>query len=90
MYALELGEFRVRSDHLRLRPLQAGRARLVRALRDRYPGFRSAHLSELSAGRWLDVSLWRSRHEAEAARAEVERMDEMVRWRAQVEEFSGD
>jgi heme-degrading monooxygenase HmoA len=86
VFLVELSYFRARPDHVRA--LAARRAPLLRTLRRRYRGFRSAHLARVGSDEWIDVSLWETRQDAEVAAREVFELEEMADWRAQVHEFS--
>ena len=86
MFVLELAHFRARPDHVR--QLSARRTALMRALRSRYRGFRSAHIARVCDDEWVDVSLWNTRQDAEDAAREIFDLVEMADWRAHIGEWS--
>jgi heme-degrading monooxygenase HmoA len=75
---MELARFRVREGAER--QLLAERPAMVDALRRRFPGCLAAYLTRDDDGGWLDVVLWRSRAEAEAAAHAVESVPECAAW----------
>jgi hypothetical protein len=64
--ALELVRFTVKPDNVDA--MLAARPSLVAALRS-FPGFVDIHLGRIDDATWIDVVLWESREQAEAAAA---------------------
>ena len=82
---LELACFRASPQHV---PTLASRGGpLLYALRRRFPGLRKLQLARVSDGRWLQLSFWDSRENAERAANEVFDTPELGDWLAQVDEF---
>ena len=84
MPALELARIRVadgaESDFLAERPA------MVAALRDRFPGVRAAYLGRLEDSLWIDVVVWDTRQQAEAAAKDVFDHPEIAGWFRHIEE----
>ena len=84
MPALELARIRVadgaESDFLAERPA------MVAALRDRFSGVRAAYLGRLEDSLWIDVVVWDTRQQAEAAAKDVFNHPEIAGWFRHIEE----
>ena len=85
MYVLELACFRAHPQHVPTLVDRGGP--LQYALRRRFPGLRKLQVARVSDGRWLQLSFWDSRENAERAANEVFDTPEMSDWLAQVDEF---
>ena len=84
MAALELARVRVKdgaeADFLAERPA------MLAALRERFPGVRDAYLGNLGDGVWIDVVVWDTREQAEAAAREVFDHPEIAGWFRHIDE----
>src|ERR671924_1152333 len=60
--------------------LLAERPAMIAALRDAFPGLLAAWLTRRDDGSWLDVILWSTRAEAEAAAEHVADVPEAKAW----------
>jgi hypothetical protein len=60
--------------------LLAERPAMIAALRDAFPGLLAAWLTKRDDGSWLDVILWSTREEAEAAAEHVNEVPEAKAW----------
>jgi hypothetical protein len=58
----------------------AERPAMIEALRRAFPGLRAAWLTRRDDGSWLDVILWSTRAEAEAAAEHVADVPEAKAW----------
>src|ERR671937_446765 len=83
----EFASFTVRNGHEAA--LLAGRAAMLEALRARFPGVLAAWLTRRDDGSWLDVILWRSRAEAQAAAEQINTVPAATAWFAHIEESRG-
>jgi hypothetical protein len=83
----EIAAFTVRPEDeevlLRERPV------MVAALQRAFPGALAAWLTREEDGSWLDVILWRTAHEAEAAAREIEQVPEVHQWLGHIAEQKG-
>lgn len=83
----EIAAFTVRPENeealLRERP------EMIAALKRAFPGALAAWLTREDDGSWLDIILWRSREEAEAAAREIEQVPEAGRWFRYIAESKG-
>ena len=86
MYVVELACFRAHPQHVPTLVNRGGP--LLRALRLRFPGLRKLQVARIGESRWLQLSFWDSREQAEAAASEVFDTPEMGDFLAQVDEFA--
>jgi hypothetical protein len=85
--ALELAAFTVRDGAEAA--MLADRPAMMEALRRAFPGLLAAWLGKGDDGAWLDVILWRSRAEAEAAADHVSEIPEANAWFRHIAESHG-
>lgn len=76
--AVELVLFTVRPEEEE--EFIAERPAMLAAMRSRFPGLEQAVLARRDDGSWLDVVVWTSRAEAEAAAAGMSDVPEAARW----------
>ncbi|MDI6103365.1 antibiotic biosynthesis monooxygenase [Actinoplanes sp. NEAU-A12] len=69
MMAMELARFTV--DPRDVAAMLAARPAMLAALRERFSGFESLRLVRLDERTWLDVVIWASRADADAAAATI-------------------
>jgi hypothetical protein len=67
----------------------AERPEMLATLRRAFPGALAAWLTRQDDGSWLDVILWRSRQEAEAAARQIDQVPEVKRWFRHIAESKG-
>lgn len=85
--AFELAAFTVRDvDEA---AMLAERPAMIAALRKAFPGLLAAWLTKRDDGSWLDVLLWRTRAEAEAAAETVNDVPEAKAWFRHIAESHG-
>ncbi|MEU4154843.1 antibiotic biosynthesis monooxygenase [Actinoplanes sp. NPDC026670] len=84
---IELARFRVAEGSEG--QLVEERATMLAALRRRFPGCLAAYLTREDDGGWLDVLIWRTRAEAEAAAREVGSVPECAAWFRHITESGG-
>ena len=65
------------------------RPEMIGALKRAFPGALAAWLTREDDGTWLDIILWRSREEAEAAARSIEQVPEARRWFGHIAESRG-
>jgi hypothetical protein len=75
----ELASFTVKGGAHEAALLQE-RSAMIDALQRAFPGALAAWLARRDDGSWLDVILWRSRVEAEAAAAQIHSIPEARAW----------
>ncbi len=75
---LEIMHFRVDPD--RVGALLAGREEALEALRAEFPGLMAAQLAQVGGDQWVDVVLWESREQAEAAFEKAMSVPGFARW----------
>jgi hypothetical protein len=83
----ELASFRVAPEHEAA--LIAERPAMIAALRRAFPGALSAWLTKQDDGSWMDIILWRSRAEAEAAARRINDVPEARAWFRYIAESQG-
>jgi hypothetical protein len=80
--AVELVLFTVRPEQEE--EFVAERPAMPAAMRSRFPGLEQAFLARRDDGSWLDVVVWSSRPEAEAAAAGMGEVPEAARWASHI------
>jgi hypothetical protein len=83
----EFASFTVRNGHEAA--LLAERPTMIDALRANFAGVLAAWLTRRDDGSWLDVILWRSRAEAQAAAEQINTVPAATAWFAHIEESQG-
>lgn len=76
--AIELARFQINDDAEK--QLLAERPAMIEALRRRFPACLAAYLTREEDGSWLDILVWRSREEAEAAALAINTVPECADW----------
>jgi hypothetical protein len=84
---LELATFTVRDGEETA--MLAERPAMIAALHQAFPGLLAAWLTKRDDGAWLDVILWRTRAEAEAAAEHVADVPEAKAWFRHIAESHG-
>jgi hypothetical protein len=69
--------------------LLSERPAMIAGLRARFPGCVAAYLTKEDDGGWLDILVWRSREEAEAAAGDIGQVPEAVSWFRHIAESGG-
>ncbi len=69
--------------------LLADRPAMLAALRAHFPACQAAYLTREDDGTWVDVLLWRTRPEAEAAARQINTIPECAAWLALIAEAGG-
>jgi hypothetical protein len=85
--SIELARFTVRDGSEQ--DLISERPAMLKALRERFPGCLAAYLTKETDGSWLDVLVWRSQDEAEAAAREIMNVPECAAWFRHIAESGG-
>jgi hypothetical protein len=83
----ELASFTIRAGHEAA--LLEERPAMIDALQRAFPGALAAWLTKRNDGSWLDVILWRTRAEAEAAAAEVHTVAAARAWFGHIAQSQG-
>lgn len=83
---VEIVRFRVAQEHVQ--HLLAGRRGALAAIRESYPGMRSAHLSQLGEGEWIDIVIWDSKDQALAAAAGAMAIPAFAEWAGYIAEVT--
>mgnify|MGYP003403239688 FL=1 len=83
----EFAEFTVRPESEAA--MLAEREAMIQAQGRTFPGAIAAWLTRRDDGTWIDVILWRSRREAEAAAARIHQVPEAGRWFRHIAESRG-
>ncbi len=86
-FTFELASFTVQDGHEAA--LLADRPAMINALQQTFPGLLAAWLTKRDDGSWVDVILWRTRAESEAAAEQVDAVPEAKAWFRHIGESQG-